>query len=243
MTINNVVTYRNWFRADLEEVMGSEKYICRVARVQEPLPTNSTGFYDGPSYDRDTGLLEMLMRDRHGTPWESAVLRWYIETPIFLNREFFRHRIASYNETSARYRELEPVFYLPPPERPLVQTGKPGAYAFSEGGPEMHDLVMDTQRQAYQVAWAAYQRQLKAGVAKEVARNVLPVSVYSPFYVTMNLRAFFNFLSLRRKTDDTTVPTFPQWEINRLAGLMEDQAIGHFPRAMRLFNKYGRIAP
>src|SRR5919199_6557771 len=108
-----------------------------------------------------------------------------------------RHRIASYNEESGRYRELRPVFYVPAPERNLVQVGRPGAYDFVPGSPEMAQLVQEEARTAATHAYESYQRMLEAGVAREVARIVLPLSLYSSMYVTMNARSLMNFLSLR----------------------------------------------
>ena len=78
------------------------------------------------------------MRDRHGSPFEHNSMTFYVQAPIFVFREFMRHRIASYNEESGRYRELRPVFYVPGPERKLIQEGKPGAYVFVDGTPEQY---------------------------------------------------------------------------------------------------------
>ena len=88
--------------------------------------------------ERSQGLINYLMRDRHGSPFEHNSMTFYVQAPIFVFREFMRHRIASYNEESGRYRELRPVFYVPGPERKLVQEGKPGAYEFVDGTPEQH---------------------------------------------------------------------------------------------------------
>jgi thymidylate synthase (FAD) len=85
--------------------------VVQAARV-------SSGVEGTPAANK--GLLEMLMRDRHGSPFEHVVFTWLVKTPLFVAREFMRHRIASYNETSGRYRKMEPIFYLPPRERHLV---------------------------------------------------------------------------------------------------------------------------
>ena len=87
------------------------------------------------------GLINFLMRDRHGTPFEHSSMTFYVQAPIFVFREFMRHRIASYNEESGRYRELRPVFYVPGPQRRLRQQGKPGHYEFVDGTPEQLELV------------------------------------------------------------------------------------------------------
>jgi thymidylate synthase (FAD) len=172
----------------------------------------------------NAGLLRMLMRDRHGSPFEHVVLTWRIETPIFVAREFMRHRIASYNETSGRYRVLDGVFYIPSPERPLVQIGRPGAYSFERGTKGQYEVMVDAQKSIAECAWHDYKQQLDVGIAKEVARNVLPLSIYTSFYVTMNLRAFTNFASLRWAHPDAEVPTFPLYEIQQVTKLMEVDA-------------------
>lgn len=192
---------------------------------------------------RNRGLINYLMRDRHGSPFEHNSMTFYVQAPIFVFREFMRHRIASYNEESGRYRELRPVFYVPASDRNLVQTGKPGAYEFHPGTPEQTALVVDETKRVSLEAYASYQRMLEAGVAREVARIVLPVTTYSSMYVTMNARSLMNFLSLRTKHEGSHFPSFPQREIEMCAEQME----GHFARLMPLtheaFTANGRVAP
>src|SRR5262245_20836223 len=161
------------------------------------------------------------MRDRHGSPFEHNSMTFYVHAPIFVFREFMRHRIASYNEESGRYRELRPVFYVPAPERKLVQEGKPGHYVFVEGTSEQHEVVVEQTKRSCAVAYEAYQQMLAAGVAREVARGVLPVATYSSMYVTMNARSLMNFLSLRTKREGSAYPSFPQREIEMVAEQME----------------------
>lgn len=134
------------------------------------------------------------MRDRHGTPFEHSSMTFYVRAPIFVFREFMRHRTFSYNEESGRYRRLEPEFYVPGPARKLVQQGKPGAYEFTDGTPAQHKLVDEAVRKSCRAAYAAYLEMLDAGVAREVARTVLPVGIYSSMYATCNARALMNFL-------------------------------------------------
>jgi thymidylate synthase (FAD) len=92
------------------------------------------------------------MRDRHGSPFEHSVFTFFVKAPIFMWREHFRHRMASYNEESGRYKVLEPEFYVPGPERKLIQVGKPGAYEFVDGTPEQFDLVTNETKKACAVA-------------------------------------------------------------------------------------------
>ena len=193
--------------------------------------------------DRDRGLINYLMRDRHGSPFEHNSMTFYVQAPIFVFREFMRHRIASYNEESGRYRELRPVFYVPAPERKLVQVGKPGAYDFIDSTPEQTEIVDEATREASAHAFAAYQRMLDAGVAREVARIVLPLNTYSSMYVTMNARSLMNFLSLRTKVEGSHFPSFPQREIEMCAEKMEDLWATLMPMTHSAFAANGRVAP
>ena len=183
------------------------------------------------------------MRDRHGSPFEHNSLTFYVQAPIFVFREFMRHRIASYNEESGRYRELQPVFYVPGPERKLVQVGKPGAYEFEEGSAQQHELAVAEITATCAEAYQSYQRMLKAGIAREVARAVLPVTLYSSMYVTMNARSLMNFLSLRTKREGTHFPSFPQREIEMVAEKMEALWTPLMPMTADAFDAGGRVAP
>jgi thymidylate synthase (FAD) len=192
---------------------------------------------------RSSGLINYLMRDRHGSPFEHNSMTFYVQAPIFVFREFMRHRIASYNEESGRYRELNPVFYIPAPERNLVQVGKPGAYDFVAGTPEQTALVQEEARRVATDAFNSYQRMLEAGIAREVARIVLPLNIYSSMYVTMNARSLMNFLSLRTKREGTQFPSFPQREIEMAAEKMESFWAQLMPLTYAAFNENGRVSP
>ncbi|HZU57755.1 MAG TPA: FAD-dependent thymidylate synthase [Actinocrinis sp.] len=197
----------------------------------------------GSDAERSAGLINYLMRDRHGSPFEHNSFTFFVSAPIFVFREFMRHRTFSYNEESGRYRRLEPVFYVPGPERKLVQEGKPGRYVFVDGTAEQHKLVDEATRAVCTSAYRAYLEMLEAGIAREVARGVLPVSVYSSMYATCNARALMNFLSLRTKREDSTFPSFPQREIEMVAERMEAIFAEAMPLTYAAFNRNGRVAP
>jgi thymidylate synthase (FAD) len=197
----------------------------------------------GADASKSEGLINYLARERHGSPFEHTSMTFFISAPIFVFREFMRHRIASYNEESGRYRELRPVFYVPSKDRKLVQIGKPGAYSFIEGTPEQHQLTVDAIKQTCTLAYENYQKLLTAGVAREVARAVLPVALYSSMYVTMNARALMNFLSLRTAREGSHFPSYPQREIEMVAEKMEAEFAKLMPITYGAFEKSGRIAP
>jgi thymidylate synthase (FAD) len=192
---------------------------------------------------RSAGLINFLMRGRHGTPFEHSSMTFYVQAPIFVLREFMRHRTFSFNEESGRYRELAPVFYLPGPDRRLVQAGRPGAYEFVAGTPEQHELVVSATRRACRDAYRAYQDMLAAGIAREVARVVLPVGLYSAMYATCNARALMNFLALRVRSDTSTFPTYPQREIEMVAEQLEAQWAQLMPITHEAFERNGRVCP
>ncbi|WP_086732669.1 FAD-dependent thymidylate synthase [Streptomyces glaucescens] len=193
---------------------------------------------------RSKGLINYLMRERHGSPWEHTSMTFLISAPIFVFREFHRHRAGwSYNEASARYREMEPVFYIPDTDRRLVQVGKAGHYRFEEGTAEQHNQVQSDIRYACRVAYQSYQSMLAAGVAREVARSVLPVGLYSSCYATCNARSLMHFLGLRTTHPDAKVASCPQREIEMVGEKMEAEWAKLMPLTYAAFNANGRVAP
>lgn len=233
--------FRSDMSVELVKASASDADVIWAARVSTAGEQSLEEVGEDPA--RSAGLINYLARERHGSPFEHTSMTFFISAPIFVFREFMRHRIASYNEESGRYRELQPVFYVPAPERKLVQTGKTGAYTFVDGTQEQYDITVEAMKESYLFAYERYQRMLEAGVAREVARAVLPVALYSSMYVTMNARALMNFLSLRTARAGSHFPSYPQREIEMVAEKMEE----HFARLMPLtysaFEKSGRIAP
>ncbi|MFJ3897842.1 MULTISPECIES: FAD-dependent thymidylate synthase [unclassified Streptomyces] len=198
----------------------------------------------GKDPERSKGLINYLMRDRHGSPFEHNSMTFLISAPIFVFREFMRHRVGwSYNEESGRYRELQPVFYVPDASRKLVQQGRPGKYVFVEGTPEQQHLVEKAMEESYRQAYGTYQEMLAAGVAREVARAVLPVGLFSSMYATCNARSLMHFLGLRTQHELAKVPSFPQREIEMVGEKMEEQWARLMPLTYSAFNANGRVAP
>ena len=193
--------------------------------------------------EKSAGLINYLARERHGSPFEHTSFTFFISAPIFVFREFMRHRIASYNEESGRYRELKPVFYIPNKDRKLIQVGKTGHYTFEAGTDAQYELMVSEMKKAYTAAYDAYQKMLEAGIAREVARATLPVATYSSMYVTMNARALMNFLSLRTTAEGSHFPSYPQREIEMVGEKMEAFFAEKMPLVHAAFNKSGRVSP
>jgi thymidylate synthase (FAD) len=184
----------------------------------------------------EKGLINFLGRERHGTPFEGVVFHFNVKCPIFVAREWFRHRISSYNEYSGRYSKMINEFYIPAREQMRSQTGKPGAYKFEplpDNVARSIDLVMNNTTEN---AWNVYEELLERGVAKEVARLVLPVNIYTKFSWAINLRSLLNFISLR--SDEHAM-----WEIRQYSEHIECLIKGIVPEALNAFEKHGRIAP
>ena len=239
--MSDEIIFREDMSVELVKSSASDADVIWAARVST---AGDKSLEDvGSDASKSEGLINYLARERHGSPFEHTSMTFFISAPIFVFREFMRHRIASYNEESGRYRELRPVFYVPSKDRKLVQVGKPGAYSFVEGTTEQYQMTVDAIKETCTLAYENYQKLLTAGVAREVARAVLPVTLYSSMYVTMNARALMNFLSLRTAREGSHFPSYPQREIEMVAEKMEAEFAKLMPITYGAFQKSGRIAP
>lgn len=217
----------------LIDSMGDLSRIVEAARVS----TKGSGALGSKA---DEGLVRYLFNNKHASPFEHVVFTFYVKAPIFVTREMLRHRVSSFNEASGRYMEMEPLFYVPAEGRPLVQVGKVGNYDFVEGTPEQRKVMLDSHNRAYSVAYEEYERQLDAGIAREVARNVLPVGLFSSLYYTANLRSLTNFLSLRADWgSDAVNPSSPTYEIELVALEIGKYVQEKLPFVWDLFAKNG----
>ena len=213
----------------LDGVMASDLSVVNAARVSFARRKEEMD-------DSDAGLIRFLMRDRHGTPFEHNAFRFHIRCPIFVAREWMRPRVGSFNEFSLRYAKATEDFYVPEPEDVRSQVGKPGAYTFETVDPELADEARDALREVYEHAYATYERLVEAGVAREVARSVLPVGAYTEFYWTVTARSLMNFVSLRAAET-------AQREIRWYAQAVERFLEQHMPITYAAFVASGRVAP
>jgi len=186
--------------------------------------------------DADAGLIRFLMRDRHGTPFEHNAFRFHIRCPIFVAREWFRHRIGSFNEFSMRYAKATDDFYVPEADDVRSQVGKPGAYSFEPVDADLAERTREELQAVYDTAYATYTRLVEQGVARELARSVLPVGAYTEFYWTVNARALMNFVSLRAAET-------AQREIRRYAEACESFLAEQMPITHAAFVANKRTAP
>ena len=237
------LSLRSHMTVDLMQHMGNDSMVVAAARVSTN-PEIAEMARTAHTAEEHAGLINYLMGHRHGTPFEHGALTVRVEAPIFVFREWHRHRAGwSYNEMSGRYSQLEPVFHIPGADRPLVNAGTSARPKMVPGSSEQYARLVSRMRDAYRFSYAAYLRALDDAVAKEVAREVLPVGIYSTMYATCNMRSAMHFLSLRIYDPDATFPSKPQYEIAQAASLLEQHFAGLFPITYEAFLKAGRVAP
>lgn len=242
MTPAAEITFRSDMSVQLIQHMGGDDMVAHAARISTG--TMKTSPPRPGLAEEHSGLINFLMKNRHGTPFEHNAMTFRIEAPIFVFREFHRHRIGwSYNEESGRYTQLKPVFYVPAADRNLVQEGKPGAYTFVPGTEDQYTELEDELGGLGKAAYMSYDAMLDLGIAREVARMCLPVNIYSSMYATCNARSLMAFLSLRTKSPTATFPSFPQREIEMVADQMETLFMELFPLTHIAFCAHGRVAP
>ena len=188
-------------------------------------------------------LIRALMAGRHGSPFEHNAFTFFVEAPLFVFREWQRHRISSFNEMSGRYTTLKPKFYVPEESRALINLG-------TKMKPDMHPATPETYKHLCSelefrssADWFSYQNLLSKEVSNEVARMVLPLNIYSQMYWTVNARSLMNFLSLRVQSEDSAVKSYPQWEIQMCAEIVEQEFAAAMPATYRAFVENGRVAP
>jgi thymidylate synthase (FAD) len=225
----NAITVLDHGFVRLDDAMASDLSVVNGARVSFARRKEELD-------DSDAGLIRFLMRERHGTPFEHNAFRFHIRCPIFVAREWMRHRVGSFNEFSLRYARATEDFYVPELEDVRSQVGKPGSYSFETVEPALAAETRDAMREVYEQAFATYERLVEAGVAREVARSVLPIGAYTEFYWTVNARSLMNFVSLR--ASETA-----QREIRRYAEAVEHFLEQQMPVTHAAFVAGGRRAP
>lgn len=212
----------------LDGVLASDLAVVNGARVSFNQASQTLS-------ERDEGLIRFLMRDRHGSPFEHGYFRFIVKAPLFVVREHHRHRAGhSYNEWSGRYSKMKAEFYVPDYVR--TQTGKPGAYTFEPVEPSTREAAREEIERQSLEAFASYERMLELGVAKEVARSVLPLNMYTTYFWSCNPRSLMHFCSLRNSEA-------AQFEIREFAQAAESFLAREMPVTHAAFVANNRVAP
>ena len=208
----------------LVDYLGGDQRIVQSARVSYGAGTKS--------YRQDKGLINYLLRNEHTSPFEQVVLTFHTKMPIFVARQWVRHRTARLNEISGRYSIMEPEFYIPEPEQIAAQSidNKQGRES-EPMSPEKGEAVRAALRESYEGAYETYQTLLERGVARELARVVLPVSLYTEWYWQIDLHNLFHFLKLR-------IDSHAQFEIRAYGQVMLDITRRVSPIAVEAFEEH-----
>jgi thymidylate synthase (FAD) len=144
--------------------------------------------------EKDKMLIKYLIEHSHHTPFEHCVFQFHIKCPIFVARQWMRHRMCSYNEVSARYTEVKDEFYAPCQFRAQDMNNKQGSISSEDLD---NEKLIKIYNESIEAAYQSYKKLLEAGVAREMARGILPVAQYTQFYWTINARSLMNFITLR----------------------------------------------
>lgn len=213
----------------LVDVMGSDLSIVRAARVSYDAEWRA-----GENAEGDAKLIAYLWRNGHTTPFESVTISIEVMAPIFVFRQWHRHRTQSYNELSARYRELPEKYYVPDPAMIGTQDAKNkqtrNLATTLDETPTKRTGEVEAYRLSCDAAFMMYKSLLQCGWPRELARGVLPVSTYSHMFATMNLLNCFRFLTLR-------LDPHAQNEIRVYAEALLDLIRPKFPVAVAAFTE------
>ena len=196
----------------LVDYMGGDLSVVRAARV-----SYDAAWRAGEDTGSDHRLIRYLWSHRHTTPFEAVTLTFEVHAPIFVFRQWHRHRTWSFNELSARYRELPEEFYVPDASVLKAQSNNNKQGRDDDLPSNVVERAQFVIEAANQQAFAAYREMLSAGVARELARSVLPVSTYSTMFATVNLLNLLKFLTLR-------CDAHAQYEIRVYADAMRELA-------------------
>ena len=194
--------------------MGSDQIIAASARVLVDPPWRE---HDDPK------LIRFMARNGHTSPFEHAAVTFFIRAPIFVFRQWHRHRTQSYNEVSARYKELPEVFYVPAPEHVGVQSETNHQSRTMDN--KSREDVPEHIRRTNEASFRSYRALLNAGAPREIARSVLPVGTYSEMYATANVLNWIRFLGER--TDESA-----QYEIRVYADAIQEMLRELYPVTM-----------
>jgi len=231
----------------LIQSMGGDHMVVAAAKVS----TNGEAcleFATSEASEDNFALINYLMKHRHGTPFEHSAATFFVHAPIFVWREWHRHRIGfSYNEESGRYKQLDPTFYVPDRERPMmkVDSWKPGRPKFTRCEDDIiYDGLCSNLQASYLVSYSTYEANLSLGIDPGLARDCLPVGIYSGCWVTCNPRSLMAFISLRtHEPEKAKQVSYPLWEIELAARACEQCLSEGWPLTHRAFCDNGRVAP
>ena len=208
--------------------MGTDKRICEAARISYKSPSKGK--------KQDQKLIEYLWKHRHTSPFEMAKITFNIALPIFVMRQFVRHRMQNLNEVSGRYTKLSDVFYIPNEWRKQDTKNRQGSVKeenwkpYLSYGRDTIDATNELKRHC-ESSYYLYQKMIEAGIAREMARMVLPINIYTEIYSTWDMNNLLKFFALRDEEH-------AQEEIQVYAKVMKEICRSVFPLVMKAYDKY-----
>jgi len=215
---------------NLVNFMGDDLAVVASARVSNGITLEEAS----KGQENDQKLINYLMKHRHGTPFEHTAFTFFVKAPIFIAREWMRHRVGSFNEQSGRYTEFDPEFYVPDRFRQPAEINKQGSEFIND---PHADKWLQTHIETISLnSFDSYKFLLNRGVARELARLVLPLNMYTQYYWTVNARALMNFLNLRCGED-------AQWEIRQYAEAIKEMFEEKMPMTFWAWKENGYLAP
>ncbi len=237
------------FKSDIDvnviDTMGDDARLAAAAWVSTSAEEGLRRAVENPGDVK--GVLNYLIKHRHGTPFEHSCITFCVRAPIFVWREWHRHRIGiSYNEESGRYKTLAPVFYIPDRERPMMKVDgwKPGRPKFLRCEDDaVYRALCINLKTSYELAYQMYLNNLELNVDPGLARDCLPVGIYSSCWVTCNPRSLMHFLSLRTHEPEAAHVSYPLHEIELAARACEEALKAGWPITYAAFCANGRVAP
>jgi thymidylate synthase (FAD) len=239
------VTFTSDITVKFIQSMGGDHMVVAAAKVST-CGEEALKFADPMNEESNYGLLNYLMKHRHGTPFEHGAQTVFVHAPVSVWWEWVRHRIGhSFNLESGRYSVLKPVFWIPRPTRAMMPatSHKPARPKFEVADDATYRKTTRVMKWVARVQWQSYQILLKLGIANEVARHVLGFSIYYSGWVTVNPRSLMAFLSLRVYDESATFISYPAAEIQEAAVACEMLLKDGWPLTYKAFCDNGRVAP
>lgn len=234
MTQMTAITLTSDITVDLIRTCAEDSFVAEAARVSTLAEISALAAVE----KSNTGLINALVRDKHGSPFEHTFFTFRVSAPLYVMTEHLRHRVGwAYNGESGRYKQFDPVFYTPGADRGVTQVGRAMKYDIQPGDDAQRGIVTDLIDYNTKVAWANYETMLEAGVAREVARQVLPTNLMTTYYTSCNARSLMHFLNLRGEG------THALYEIQQVANLYEEFFGDAMPDTYRAFVANGRVSP
>lgn len=211
--------------------LDSRKLMCDSAIVQAARVSYGQGLKD---YETDSKLINYLFKHKHTSPFEMVKFKFHVKAPIFVARQWFRHRMGNYNEISGRYSELKEEIYFPDKVSSQSKINKQLSSDDDISNNERVKKLMNNTEMYNKIQFTNYKELMNAGVSRETARINLPLSLFTEFYFSIDLHNLLNFIKLRNSKN-------AQYEIKEYASKIEDIIESLCPITMKAFNNHKTI--